>query len=315
MASSTLGLALNRAPYPLIKEVLTEESMFVEISTKVQVGGQGNNIQWEKHTTKICKIDHLNKELMMNRIIEFEDACAAGCLNLSNGEKIYSRFRELLGDDTLPYDEGALKIELFKMMLSDWQINLNNTGLDIMDDAYMLQCLVRFMTVQEATFNAVQDRKWSTTTSPAHCSPARPGGGHVTFQQGHHSGRGLPVRAVGRGAGGSAGGNCHFHSGGHNWEMCFANPHGLNYRPGFLPSVPGGAARGGRGNHAGGWGQPRRSQHVHFTENPEEEAKEHGYEEKPMLQSDMGTEAKGHSGEPSQEEQHWLENYNLDDQE
>jgi hypothetical protein len=47
MASSMLGLTLNRAPFPLIKEVLMEESMFVKISTKVQVGGQGNNIQWE----------------------------------------------------------------------------------------------------------------------------------------------------------------------------------------------------------------------------------------------------------------------------
>jgi hypothetical protein len=54
----------------------------------------------------------------------------------------------------LPYDEGELKIELFKMMLSNWQINFNSAGLDIMDDAYTLQCLVHFMTVQEATFNA-----------------------------------------------------------------------------------------------------------------------------------------------------------------
>jgi hypothetical protein len=98
MASSTLGLTLNWAPFPLVKEVLTEESTFVDISIKVPVGGQGNNIQWEKHTAKICKINHLNKELMMNSIIEFEDACAAGCLNLSTGEKIYSRFRELLGE-------------------------------------------------------------------------------------------------------------------------------------------------------------------------------------------------------------------------
>jgi hypothetical protein len=166
---------------------------------------------------------------MMNSIIEFEEACcAAGCLNLSNGEKIYSRFRELLGEvfradwdnarqgkanlvagrvprnlidqknmlakakkpfkytvevlcshlrhlnklmsklpganNTLPYDKGALKIEIFKMMMSDWQINFNNAGLDIMDNAYMLQCLVHFMTVQEATFNAIQERKRSATT-------------------------------------------------------------------------------------------------------------------------------------------------------
>jgi hypothetical protein len=41
MASSTLGLTLNRAPFPLIKEVLMEESTFVEISTKVcQVVGK-----------------------------------------------------------------------------------------------------------------------------------------------------------------------------------------------------------------------------------------------------------------------------------
>jgi hypothetical protein len=95
MASSTLGLTLNRAPFPLVKEVLMEESTFVEIGTKVQVSGQGNNIQWEKRTAKIRKINHLNKELMMNSIIEFKDA---GRLNLSNGEKIYSRFRELLGE-------------------------------------------------------------------------------------------------------------------------------------------------------------------------------------------------------------------------
>jgi hypothetical protein len=98
MASSTLGLTLNWAPFPLVKEVLTEELMFVEISIKDQVGSQGNNIQWEKRTTKIHKIDHLNKELMMNSIIEFEDACAAGHLNLSTGEKIYSRLRELQGE-------------------------------------------------------------------------------------------------------------------------------------------------------------------------------------------------------------------------
>jgi hypothetical protein len=98
MASSTLGLTLNRAPFPLVKEVLMEESTFVEISTKVQVGGQGNNAQWEKRTVKIRKIDHLDKELMMNSIIEFEDACAPGRLNLSTGEKLYPRFRELLGE-------------------------------------------------------------------------------------------------------------------------------------------------------------------------------------------------------------------------
>jgi hypothetical protein len=154
---------------------------------------------------------------------QFEDACAAGRLNLSNGEKIYSRFRELLGEvfradwdnalqgkanlvagfhktlnefisyhfsntdlidqknmlakakkplkytvkvlcshlrhlnrlmsklpganNTLLYGKGALKIKLFKMMLTDWQINFNNMGLEITDDAYTLQCLVRFMTV------------------------------------------------------------------------------------------------------------------------------------------------------------------------
>jgi hypothetical protein len=247
MASSTLGLTLNRAPFPLVKEVLMEESKFVEISTKVQVGSQGSNIQWEKRTTKIRKINHLNKELMMNSIIEFKDACTAGRLNLSNGEKIYSRFRELLGEvfrtdwdnacqakansvagfhetlnefisyhfsntdlidqknmlakakkpfkytvevlcsrlhhlnklmsklpganDMLLYIEGALKIELFKMMLSNWQINFNTAGIDIMDNAYTLQRLVCFMTVQEATFNAIQECKQSTTTLPVAVQP------------------------------------------------------------------------------------------------------------------------------------------------
>jgi hypothetical protein len=68
----------------------------------------------------------------------------------------------------------------------------------------------------------------------------------VTFQQGCHGGQGgrfgswgLPVHAAGCGAGSGAGGNCPFHSGIHNWEMHFANPHGPNYQPGFRPSVPG----------------------------------------------------------------------------
>jgi hypothetical protein len=90
--------------------------------------------------------------------------------------------------------------------------------------------------------------------------------------------------------------------------MCFTNPHGPNYWPGFRP-------RGGRGNCAGGRGQPRCNQDVHFVENPVEEAEEHGSEEEPTLQNNMDTEVEGHSGEPSQKEQHWLENCNLDDQE
>jgi hypothetical protein len=249
---------------------------------------------------------------MMNSIIEFKDTCAAGCLNLSNGEKIDSRFWELLGEvfhadwdnahqgnkansvagfhetlnkfisyhfsntdlinqknmlvkarkpfkytvkvlcsrlrhlnklmsklpganNTLPYNEGALKIELFKMMLSNWHINFNNTGLNITDDAYMLQRLMHFMTVQEATFNAIQECKQSTTMLPAHHSPACPGGGCVTFQQGCQGGRGLSVRAAGRSASGGAGGNCPFHPGKHNWEMCFANPHGSSLNRTTVP--------------------------------------------------------------------------------
>jgi hypothetical protein len=65
----------------------------------------------------------------------------------------------------------------------------------------------------------------------------------------------------------------------------------------------------------GGRGQPHHNQDVHFAANPVGEAEEHGYEEEPMSQSDMDAKAEGHGGEPSQEEQHWLENYNLDDQE
>jgi hypothetical protein len=54
----------------------------------------------------------------------------------------------------------------------------------------------------------------------------------------------------------------------------------------------------------GGQGQPRHNQDVQFAENPVEDAEEHGYEEEPTLQNDMDTEAEGHGGEPSQEEQH-----------
>jgi hypothetical protein len=114
------------------------------------------------------------------------------CSRLRHLNKLMSKLPG--ANNMLPYDEGALKIKLFKMMLSDWQINFNNAGLNITDDAYTLQRLVSFMTVQEAMFNAIQEHKRSTTTTlPACCSPARPGGGHVTFQQGRHGGRGLPA--------------------------------------------------------------------------------------------------------------------------
>jgi hypothetical protein len=62
------------------------------------------------------------------------------CSRLRHLNKLMSKLPG--ANDTLPYDEGAFKIELFKMMLSDWQINFNNAGLDIMDDAYMLQRLL-----------------------------------------------------------------------------------------------------------------------------------------------------------------------------
>jgi hypothetical protein len=87
----------------------------------------------------------------------------------------------------------------------------------------------------------------------------------------------------------------------------------------LLARFPSKCARGGSQGRTWkprGWpGTAHRNQDVHFTENPVEEAEEHGYKEEPMLQNDMDTEAEGHGGEPSQEEQHWLENYNLDDQE
>jgi hypothetical protein len=146
------------------------------------------------------------------------------CSRLCHLNKLMSKLPG--ANDMLPYDKGALKIELFKMMLSDWQINFNTAGLDIMDDAYMLQRLVHFMTVQEATFNAVQECKQSVTTLPACHSPAHPGGGLMTFQQGRQGSWGLPECAAGHGADGGAGGNCPFHPGVHNWEKCFANPHG-----------------------------------------------------------------------------------------
>jgi hypothetical protein len=87
------------------------------------------------------------------------------CSHLRHLNKLMSKLPG--ANNMLLYDKGALKIELFKMMLSDWQINFSNTGLNITDDAYTLQRLVHFMTVQEATFNAIQERKWSMTTLTA----------------------------------------------------------------------------------------------------------------------------------------------------
>jgi hypothetical protein len=61
------------------------------------------------------------------------------CSRLCHLNKLMSKLTGV--NNMLPYNKGALKIELFKMMLSDWQINFNNAGLNIRDDAYTLQCL------------------------------------------------------------------------------------------------------------------------------------------------------------------------------
>jgi hypothetical protein len=85
------------------------------------------------------------------------------CSRLRHLNKLMSKLLET--HNTLPYDEGALKIELFKMMLSDWQINFNNTGLNIADDAHTLQCLVHFMTVQEVTPGMQAECDYITSSS------------------------------------------------------------------------------------------------------------------------------------------------------
>jgi hypothetical protein len=158
------------------------------------------------------------------------------------------------------------------------------------------------MTVQEVTFNTIQEHKQSATTSPAPRRTAHPDGGCVTFQQGCHGGRGLPVRAAGRGQ-----------------QQC----------RGQLP-LPSRRTQLGDVFRQSTWAKllPREDVETAraagdsgiaimmsiLRETPVEEAEEHGYKEEPKLQNDMDTEAEGHGGEPSQEEQHWLENYNLDDQ-
>jgi hypothetical protein len=94
------------------------------------------------------------------------------CSRLRHLNKLMSKLPG--ANNMLPYDKGALKIELLMMMLYDWQINFNNAGLDIMDDAYTLQCLVHFMTGQEVTFNAVQERmERGYIASSSQSSPSR----------------------------------------------------------------------------------------------------------------------------------------------
>jgi uncharacterized membrane protein YgcG len=149
------------------------------------------------------------------------------------------------GDE--PYEDDDLKVIFFKMMLSDWQLSFLQGGNDITDDAYTFQHLVRFMAIQETSYNAIQERKRQApggSMGPPTGKRARGRGGR-RGRGGGRSATGCANDQGGRGRGGrgggraSGGGNCPFHPGLHDWEACFANPHGANYRPNFRPVVPG----------------------------------------------------------------------------
>jgi hypothetical protein len=170
--------------------------------------------------------------------------------------KLMSKFPG--ADNAPPYDDEQLKVVFYKMMLSDWQVSFLKSGRELTDPALSFLDLVRYMTIAETTYNAERERDAQANERRVTFarSPGRGRGQRFGRRRNNpQGGRGEPSSQrrrttpnTGRGGGGrgSGNGNCPFHPGLHDWESCFANPHGSNYRPGYRPVPPGGRGSGSR---------------------------------------------------------------------
>ena len=96
--ASTYGLVLNEAAViPLVSTLKPEDMGTVTLKNKIRVGGAGANTEYEKREATIPMCDRVNKELLLRVCKEFDNACVASRLNLTNGPKRFSKFREVLG--------------------------------------------------------------------------------------------------------------------------------------------------------------------------------------------------------------------------
>ena len=135
-------------------------------------------------------------------------------------------------NDQNPYDDQALKMLLYQMMLDDWKLNFLSSGTNITNPGYTYLMLARYMSVQETAHNAKKKARETNKTGGSRRATSSGKRKREDNSGGTYQG---PGRAAQRRR---TGGNCPFHPGHHDWVDCYGNPSGHNYRASYvLPAV------------------------------------------------------------------------------
>ena len=154
------------------------------------------------------------------------------------------------------YTDQELKVLFFQMMPSDWKLAYLKTARPITDATYTCLDMARYMRIHESAAAALQRQAAQRPRGQVRGGPNR---GRNDRAGGRRQGG--RDRTVGRDGGGrnvrqrGNDGNdrpCPFPGHNHQWNQCFANPHGPNYRPNYDPlgargGNQGRGRRGGRG--------------------------------------------------------------------
>ena len=141
-------------------------------------------------------------------------------------------------NDQNPYDEQGLKMLFYNMMLDDWKLNFLSSGTNITSPAFTYLMLARYMSVQESAFNAKKKARETQKSAGSRRSTGK------RKRDDDTNNNRTRERVTSRRR---TGGNCPFHPGSHDWDDCFGNPQGRNYRADYvLPAVQ---VQGGQGRN------------------------------------------------------------------
>jgi len=95
---STLGLStLDAVAFPLIPRIPRADYTPVEMYHKVDIGTVANP-EHEKRKVDLFHLKILDKELIVDVILEFQEACAPTSLSLTTAPLRFTKFHELLDD-------------------------------------------------------------------------------------------------------------------------------------------------------------------------------------------------------------------------
>jgi len=156
----------------------------------------------------------------------------------------------LLNNGNNPYTDQELKIKFFKMMPEPWQRRYFENGHRLMDATQTMDVIRQYMQIQESSADRRRaapndlgpanggkrargrggryDRGGGQQANPNDNDNESPNNDNGYYNNNNHGDRG----------------NCPFHpTMTHDWEQCFGNPHGPNYRATYQLPAPGGTQR------------------------------------------------------------------------